>query len=109
MDIKSNVYQCPPQDQISVRIYLTGQNYLKVILFLNQFIPFKPGQFVSTKISLFQPRSARGKQKTQVACHKPQVTARQHRKHPKHSSKLTSGLIRPQQKFLGQRLASMNV
>jgi len=61
MDIKSNVYQCPPQDQISVRIYLTGQNYLKVILFLNQFIFFKPGQFVSTKISLFQPISVCGK------------------------------------------------
>ena len=34
---------------------------------------------------------------------------RQHRKYPKHSWKLTLGLIRPKQKFLGLRLAFKNV
>ena len=75
-------------------VFVTDQNYFEVILFLNQFIFFKPGQFVSPQLRLGQIKNTG---------HRPQVTGHSclpnpkpytlYRKYPKHSLKLTLGLI----------------
>ena len=75
------------------------------------------GQFFSTQVNLFQPRSVcfnLGQLvSTQVSLGQVQNTGHrslfyQYRKYPKHSLKLTLGLSRPKEKFLGLMLALVN-
>ena len=68
------------------------------------------GQFVSTQVSLFQPRSTcfNPGQFGAGTKHRSQVVVLPIQKYPKHSLKLTLGLSRPEQKFLDLMLALVN-
>ena len=66
------------------------------------------GQFVSTQVSLFQPRSTCFNSGHFGAGTKHRSLFYQYGKYPKHSWKLTLGLSRPKQKFLGLMLALVN-
>ena len=97
---------------LQVRLNLQVNSFPnQVNLFQTRSICFNLGQFVSTSVSLFQPRST---------CFNPgqfgvgtintghRSLFYQYRKYPKHSLKLTLGLIRPKQMFLGLMLALVN-
>ena len=86
--------------------YPTYMLQLKIIL---GYSIFKLVYFFQNQVNLSQSRSIiylnldqfGAAKKKQVTGHKSQVIACRYRKYPKHSFKLTIGLIRPKQKFIG--------
>ena len=112
---KNNEADVSSASPLSAQIAVAGQiepsgqfvsTQVNNYLFQPRSVCFNLGQLVSTQVNLFQPRSVWGRYKTQVTGHRSLFY--QYRKYPKHSLKLTFGLSRPEQKFLGLMLPLVN-
>ena len=82
---------------------------VKIMLILGSSFLLKLVYFFQTRSICFNLVGQFGAGKTKVTGNKSQVIACQYRKYPKHSLKLTLGLIRPEQKLYSIGLMSAPV